>query len=221
MRWPHRPDDGGPRWPWRAEFGRGQARGAPRGLTWRELAETFSWRAGGSVADRRRQAGNGRARNRARARLNWVSQGQRWGRCRVRRRAERVSRPAIEKNRRRRVLVVTICAPRPSRAVRRARLCASTCTASQAPLAGEAPRGEMIQPHAVLEVSDGVLDLGVAAMVGLQLQGFPVPVGDAAVIAVGGVDSCAMACRLYMVHRAKHVSTFLKNLINTRLPRNT
>ena len=29
---------------------------------------------------------------------------------------------------------------------------------------GEAARGEMIQPHAVLEVSDGILDLGVAAM---------------------------------------------------------
>ena len=34
------------------------------------------------------------ARSRAKARLNWVSQGQRWGRCRVRRRAERVMRPA-------------------------------------------------------------------------------------------------------------------------------
>ena len=64
------------------------------------------------------------ARSRARARLNWVSQGQRWGRCRVRRRAERVIRPAREKNRRRRVLVVTTCSPRPVRAVQRARLCA-------------------------------------------------------------------------------------------------
>ena len=50
---------------------------------------------------------------------------------------------------------------------------------------GEAPRGEMVQPHAVLEVSDGILDLGVAPMVGLQCQGVPLPVGDAAVIAVG------------------------------------
>ena len=41
---------------------------------------------------------------------------------------------------------------------------------------GEAPRGETVEPHAVLEVSDGILDLGVAAMVGLQCQGFPVPV---------------------------------------------
>ena len=40
----------------------------------------------------------------------------------------------------------------------------------------EAPRREMVQSDAVLEVSDGILDLGVAAMVGLQLQGFPVPV---------------------------------------------
>ena len=46
-----------------------------------------------------RQAGSGRARSRGRARLNWVSQGQRWGRCRVKRHAERVSRPARMKNR--------------------------------------------------------------------------------------------------------------------------
>ena len=51
---------------------------------------------------------------------------------------------------------------------------------------GEAARREMVQPHAVFEVSDGVLDLGVAAMVSLQCQGVPVPVGDEAVIAVGG-----------------------------------
>ena len=75
------------------------------------------------------------------------------------------------------------------RAVQRARLWAMTWTASQAPfgrlrIGGEAPRGEMVEPDAVLEVSDGVLDLGVAPMVGLQCQGCPVPVGDKAVIAV-------------------------------------
>ena len=79
----------------------------------------------GSLVDvvrrrRCRQAGNGRARNRARARVNWVSQGQPCGRCKVRRRAERVSRPAREKKRRRRVLVVTTPSPRPMRAVQRA-----------------------------------------------------------------------------------------------------
>ena len=53
---------------------------------------------------------------------------------------------------------------------------------------GEAPRGEMIESHALLEVSDGILDLGVAAMVGLQFQGIPSPVGDEAVIAVAGEE---------------------------------
>ena len=90
---------------------------------------------------RRRQAGNGRARNRARARLNWVSQGQRFGRCKVSWRAERVSRPVREKKRRRRVLVVTTGSPRPMRAVQRARLWAITCTASQAALAAKRPEG--------------------------------------------------------------------------------
>ena len=90
---------------------------------------------------RRRQAGNGRARNRAKARLNWVSQGQRFGRCKVSWRAERVSRPVREKKRRRRVLVVTTGSPRPMRAVQRARLWAITCTASQAALAAKRPEG--------------------------------------------------------------------------------
>ena len=71
------------------------------------------------------------ARSRAKARLNFSAQGQRSGRCRVNRRAERVSRPAREKNRRRRVLVVAIRSPRPIRAVQRARLWAIVWTASQ------------------------------------------------------------------------------------------
>ena len=83
------------------------------------------------------QEGSGRARDLARARLNWVSQGQRWGRCRVRRRAEEVR----EKNRRRKVLMVTTSSSRPIRAVQRARLWAITYTASQAALAGKRPEG--------------------------------------------------------------------------------
>ena len=84
--------------------------------------------------------------------------------------------------------MVTTGSPRPMRAVQRARLWAITCTASQVPfgmlrIGGEAPRGEMVQPDAGLEVANGILDLGVAAMVGLQFQGCPVPVGDKAVIA--------------------------------------
>ena len=38
---------------------------------------------------------------------------------------------------------------------------------------GETPRGKMVESDAVLEVSNGVLDLGVAAMVGFQFQGLP------------------------------------------------
>ena len=70
------------------------------------------------------------------------------------------------------------------RAIQRARLWAITWTASQAPLAAKRPEGEMVEPDAVLEVSDGILDLGVASMVGLQFQGIPLPVGDEGVIAV-------------------------------------
>ena len=95
---------------------------------------------GERVGNRRgRQVGRGMARNRAKAQLNWVSQGQRWGRCRVRRRAVWVSRPAMEKKRRRRVLVVTSCSSRPMRAVQRA----SNCVGGQegwAISAGHEPR---------------------------------------------------------------------------------
>ena len=51
---------------------------------------------------------------------------------------------------------------------------------------GEAARGEMVQPDAVLEVAYRILDLGVTAVIGLQFQRLPVPVGDEGVIAVGG-----------------------------------
>ena len=105
----------------------------------------------------------------------------------------RVSRPAREKKRRRRVLVVTTCWPRPMRAVRRARLWAITpyrvrarhLDGQPSGVGDEAPRWEMVEAHAVLEVSNGVLDFGMAAMVGLQFQGISVAIGDEAVIAVG------------------------------------
>ena len=56
----------------------------------------------------------------------------------------------------------------------------------------EATRGEMVEPDAVLEVANGILDLGVAAMVGLESQGVTVSVSDAAVIAV--VDEEGQLC---------------------------
>ena len=143
---------------------------------------------GGWVGRRRcRQAGSGMARSRAKARLNFSAQGQRSGRCRVNRRAERVSRPAREKNRRRRVLVVAIRSPRPIRAVQRARLWPSSGWPARRRWR-RSGRGEMVQPDAVLEVAYGILDLGVAAMVSLQFEQLPVPVGDEAVIAVFGEE---------------------------------
>ena len=105
---------------------RGMAReyaaGNSLGPGWHESAGIFGCPVGGSGRRRCRQAGSGMARSRAKARLNFSAQGQRSGRCRVNRRAERVSRPAREKNLRRRVLVVAIRSPRPIRAVQRARL---------------------------------------------------------------------------------------------------
>ena len=66
-------------------------------------------------------------------------------------------------------------------------------TARQAPfgrlrIGGETARGEVIEPDAVLQVAYGVLDLGVAAMVGLEVQGISIPVGDESVIAVVGEE---------------------------------
>ena len=97
---------------------RGYAAGDSRGPGWREIAGTLGQLQAG------RQAGSGMACSRAKARLNWVFQGQRRGRCKVRRRAERVIRPTRAKTRRLRVLVITVLSPRPIRAVQRARLCA-------------------------------------------------------------------------------------------------
>ena len=80
--------------------------------------------------------------------------------------------------------MVAVCSPRPIRAVQRGQVMRHHLHRQPGAVGGEAARRKMIQPHAVLQVSNGVLDLGMAAVVGLQLQGFPVPVGDEAVIAV-------------------------------------
>ena len=98
--------------------------------------------AGGSVAEGCRQAGSGMARSRARARVACSAQGQPGGRCKVSLRAERVSRPTRPKNRRRRVLVVTICSPRPIRAVQRARLWAIPVRPARQRWRRSAPRGD-------------------------------------------------------------------------------
>ena len=94
------------------------------------------------------QAPCGMACSRAKARLNWVSQGQRRGRCKVRRRAERVIRPTRAKTRRLRVLVITVRSPRPIRAVQRARR--HHLDRQPGAVGGEAPRRHVVQ---LLEVA--------------------------------------------------------------------
>ena len=51
---------------------------------------------------------------------------------------------------------------------------------------GKASRGQVVEPLAVLEIADDVLDLGVAAMVSLQVQGVTLTIGDEGVMAVIG-----------------------------------
>ena len=165
-----------------AGMARGYAAGDSRGPGWREFAGTLGQLQAG------RQAGNGMACSRAKARLNWVPQSQHRGRCKVRRRAERVIRPTRAKTLRRRVLVITVRSLRPIRAVQRARLCAIHLARQPGAVGGEARRRHVVQPDAVLEVAYGVLDLGVAAMIGLQFQRLPIPVGDEGVIAVSGEE---------------------------------
>ena len=63
----------------------------------------------------------------------------------------------------------------------------------------------MVRPDAVLQVADGILDLGVAAMISLQLEGIPVPAGDEAVIAVSGEEGeLGTGCRLHPPDNEPH-----------------
>ena len=94
-----------------------------------------------------RQTWSGIARRRARAAAKLIAQGQRAGRWSVRRRAERVSRPARLNSRRRSVFVVTIPSVSPMRAVQRARLLGQHLHPQPGPVNGEAPLRQVIEPH--------------------------------------------------------------------------
>ena len=75
----------------------------------------------------------------------------------------------------------------------------------------------MVQPDAVLEVAYGVLDLGVAAVIGLQLQGFSVPVGDEAVIAVGGEEGQLGTGRRLPYDRLTDTPTYAARMYKVQL----
>ena len=128
------------------------------------------------------------ARSRARARLNCSSQGQRRGRCRVNRRAERVIRPAQGKDPSSEGLGGHDLLTQADAGCPAGQVVGHHLYRQPGAVGGEAARGEMVQPDAVLEVAYGILDLGVAAMVSLQFEQLPVPVGDEAVIAVFGEE---------------------------------
>ena len=128
------------------------------------------------------------ARNRARARLNWVSQGPALGQMQgeAARRAGEPSGQGEEpppEGLGGHDLLTQADAGGPAGQVVGHRL-----YRQPGAVGGEAARGEMVQTDAVLEVANGVLDLGVAAVVSLQFQGLSVPVGAEAVIAVGGEE---------------------------------
>ncbi len=48
----------------------------------------------------------------------------------------------------------------------------------------ESTRGEVVEAHPVLEVSDGVFDHGVSTVVGLELEGVAISISDEAVVGV-------------------------------------
>ncbi len=66
------------------------------------------------------------------------------------RRVLRVMRPAREKKRRRKVLVVATGSPSPMRVVQRTKLWAITCTANQSALAAKRPDGRWLRPSPYL-----------------------------------------------------------------------
>ena len=128
---------------------RGMAReyaaGNSLGPGWRESAGIFGCPVGGSPTVPSGREWNGSQPGQGAAELSQPKASDPEDAGSIRR-AERVSRPAREKNRRRRVLVVAIRSPRPIRAVQRARLWAIVWTASQAPLAAKRPEGRWFSP---------------------------------------------------------------------------
>ena len=142
----------------------------------------------GALADGRRQAGSGMARSRARARLNlllprpvlWKMQGQ--AACRAGDPPGQGEDPSSEG------LGGHDPFTQADAGCPAGQVVGHRLDGQPGAVGGEAPRGEMVQPDAVLEVPYRILDLGVAAVISLQFEGLPVPVGDEAVIAVGGKE---------------------------------
>ena len=125
-------------------------------------------------------------RKRVRAPVNWASQGQRRGKCRVSRRG-RAGQPTCEGEESPpqglggHDLFAQADARRPARQVM-----SNGLDRQPSAVGGETARREMVETDAVFEVANGIPGLGVAPMVRLEFQGVAIPVGDESVIAVGG-----------------------------------
>ena len=127
-------------------------------------------------------------RSRASAMVNEWAHRQPAGRCSVHCRAEWVSRPGSASKVRRRVLATVCWSPTPKAEGGDPADEVVGQGGGQQPRAvgGELPGGQVGQARARLEVADGQLADGVAAMVGVQPGHGAGPVGDEGVVAPGG-----------------------------------
>ena len=101
---------------------------------------------------------------------------------------EVVRRPGRLNIRVRSVLVVmgTAFEPSPILLTHRPRLWAMTLKGHPGGIRTEAPRGQVVETDAVLQVADDVLDDGMATVIGLELDHVGLAVGDEGVVVVSG-----------------------------------
>jgi hypothetical protein len=120
--------------------------------------------------------------------VNEWAHGQPAGRCNLHCRPERVSRPGSMSSVRRSVLA-TSCSrwlPRPSLAGPAQQVVGQGGGQQPGRVGGKPARGQVRQAGARLEVADGQLTHGVAAVVGVQPGGGADAVGHEGVVAPGG-----------------------------------
>jgi hypothetical protein len=72
--------------------------------------------------------------------------------------------------------------PRPIWPTHRARLWANDIQDHPDGIGAKAPRRQVVQANAVLQVADHVLDDGVSAVIGLEIKGLAIPVSDKDVV---------------------------------------
>ena len=137
-----------------------------------QICEVVQWTGQTPLGD---QEGNGRARNRSRAELNWFCQGPSLGE--IQSEATGLAGDASGQGEEASSEGLGGC--------HRFAQTDARCPASQVvgddldsqpgAVGGKAARWQVVETHPVLEVADGVLDLGVATVIGLEIQRLAVP----------------------------------------------